>query len=129
MASRDQARWLLADGKALWQARPTVHRNGNDWSELFPAVVTAVQQFDISSCLIDGEIVVCDEHGLGRDDGEIERVITAMSERPGGGLTTCLSAQRRKSKSHPQDVARRHRPPSIDPSENRHSDINEIKGF
>jgi hypothetical protein len=85
-------------------------RNGNDWSELFPAVVTAVQQFDISSCLIDGEIVVCDEHGLGRDDGEIERVITAMSERPGGGLTACLSAQRRKSKSHPQDVARRHRP-------------------
>ena len=85
-------------------------RNGNDWSELFPAVVTAVQQFDISSCLIDGEIVVCDGHGLGRDDGEIERVITAMSERPGGGLTACLSAQRRKSKSHPQDVARRHRP-------------------
>jgi bifunctional non-homologous end joining protein LigD len=41
-------------------------RNGNDWSELFPGVVTPVQQFDISSCLIDGEIVVCDEHGLGR---------------------------------------------------------------
>jgi ATP-dependent DNA ligase len=41
-------------------------RNGKDWSELFPAVVTAVQQLDISSCLIDGEIVVCDEHGLGR---------------------------------------------------------------
>jgi bifunctional non-homologous end joining protein LigD len=39
-------------------------RNGNDWSELFPAVVTAVARLNIGSCLIDGEIVVCDEQGL-----------------------------------------------------------------
>jgi bifunctional non-homologous end joining protein LigD len=39
-------------------------RNGNDWSELFPAVVTAVERLNISSCLIDGEIVVSDESGL-----------------------------------------------------------------
>jgi bifunctional non-homologous end joining protein LigD len=39
-------------------------RNGNDWSELFPAVVKAVEQLDIYSCLIDGEIVVCDEQVL-----------------------------------------------------------------
>jgi bifunctional non-homologous end joining protein LigD len=39
-------------------------RNGNDWSELFPAVINAVEQLDIGSCLIDGEIVVCDEQGL-----------------------------------------------------------------
>jgi bifunctional non-homologous end joining protein LigD len=39
-------------------------RNGNDWSELFPAVVKAVEQLDIFSCLIDGEIVVCNEQGL-----------------------------------------------------------------
>ena len=39
-------------------------RNGNVWSELFPAVVRAVEQLDIGSCLIDGEIVVCDEQGL-----------------------------------------------------------------
>jgi bifunctional non-homologous end joining protein LigD len=39
-------------------------RNGNDWSELFPAVVTAVGQLNIGSCLIDGEVVVCDEQGL-----------------------------------------------------------------
>ena len=35
-------------------------RNGNDWSELFPAV----ERLDISSCLIDGEVVVSDESGL-----------------------------------------------------------------
>ena len=39
-------------------------RNANDWSELFPAVVAAVEQLHISSCLIDGEIVVCNEQGL-----------------------------------------------------------------
>jgi bifunctional non-homologous end joining protein LigD len=39
-------------------------RNRNDWSELFPAVVTAVEQLDISSRLIDDEIVACDEQVL-----------------------------------------------------------------
>jgi bifunctional non-homologous end joining protein LigD len=39
-------------------------RNGNDWSELFPAVVATVERLDINSCLIDGEIVVCDEKCL-----------------------------------------------------------------
>jgi bifunctional non-homologous end joining protein LigD len=43
-------------------------RNGNDWSELFPAVVRAVEQLNISSCLIDGEIVVCDDRGLAAFD-------------------------------------------------------------
>src|SRR5262249_16507146 len=39
-------------------------RNGNDWSEFFPAVMRAVEQLEIFSCLIDGEIVVCNEQGL-----------------------------------------------------------------
>jgi bifunctional non-homologous end joining protein LigD len=39
-------------------------RNDNDWSELFPAVVTAVRALEVRSCLIDGEVVVCDEQGL-----------------------------------------------------------------
>jgi bifunctional non-homologous end joining protein LigD len=39
-------------------------RNGNNWGELFPAVVTAVNLRKVRSCLIDGEVVVCDEQGL-----------------------------------------------------------------
>jgi hypothetical protein len=39
-------------------------RNGNDWSEFFPAVVEALKALEVRSCLIDGEVVVCDERGL-----------------------------------------------------------------
>jgi bifunctional non-homologous end joining protein LigD len=39
-------------------------RNGNNWSELFPAVVAAICMLKVRSCLIDGEVVVCDEQGL-----------------------------------------------------------------
>jgi bifunctional non-homologous end joining protein LigD len=45
-----------------WRAGRRVRlftRNGNDWSELFPAVVAAVKALDVRSCLIDGEVVVC----------------------------------------------------------------------
>jgi bifunctional non-homologous end joining protein LigD len=39
-------------------------RNGIDWSDRLPAVVAAVSQLKVTSCLIDGEVVVCDEQGL-----------------------------------------------------------------
>ena len=39
-------------------------RNGNDWSEFFPAVMEALKALEVRSCLIDGEVVVCDERGL-----------------------------------------------------------------
>jgi bifunctional non-homologous end joining protein LigD len=39
-------------------------RNGYDWSERYPAVVKAIEQLEVKSCLIDGELVVCDERGL-----------------------------------------------------------------
>jgi bifunctional non-homologous end joining protein LigD len=39
-------------------------RNGNNWSELFPAVAAAVSLLVVRSCLIDGEVVVCSENGL-----------------------------------------------------------------
>jgi bifunctional non-homologous end joining protein LigD len=41
-----------------------VTRNGYDWSERYPAVVKATEQLEAKSCLIDGELVVCDERGL-----------------------------------------------------------------
>jgi ATP-dependent DNA ligase len=39
-------------------------RNGNDWSARFPLVVEAVNHLKVRSCLIDGEVVCCDERGM-----------------------------------------------------------------
>jgi len=39
-------------------------RNGHDWSPRYPAIVEAVNQLKVRSCLIDGEAVACDENGL-----------------------------------------------------------------
>ena len=39
-------------------------RNGNDWSGRYPAVLEAIRALKVRSCLIDGEIAVCDESGL-----------------------------------------------------------------
>ena len=45
-----------------------ITRRGNDWSDRFPLVVEAVTHLKVRSCLIDGEVVCCDEHGLARFD-------------------------------------------------------------
>jgi len=39
-------------------------RRGNDWSARFPVVVEAVNHLKVRSCLIDGEVVCCDERGM-----------------------------------------------------------------
>ena len=39
-------------------------RNGHDWSDRYPLVVEAVNHLKVRSCLIDGEVVCCDERGL-----------------------------------------------------------------
>ena len=39
-------------------------RNGHDWARRYPAIVEAVNQLRVRSCLIDGEAVICDENGL-----------------------------------------------------------------
>ena len=38
-----------------------ITRRGNDWSDRFPLVVEAVNHLKVRSCLIDGEVVCCDE--------------------------------------------------------------------
>jgi bifunctional non-homologous end joining protein LigD len=53
-------------------------RNGYDWADRFPLVVEAVHALRSPSCLIDGEVIVCNDHGLadferlrsGRHDGD-----------------------------------------------------------
>ena len=39
-------------------------RNGHDWAPRYPLVVEAVNHLKVRSCLIDGEVVCCDERGL-----------------------------------------------------------------
>jgi bifunctional non-homologous end joining protein LigD len=39
-------------------------RNGNDFTERYPAVSAALAALDVRSFLLDGEITVCDRNGL-----------------------------------------------------------------
>jgi bifunctional non-homologous end joining protein LigD len=41
-----------------------ITRNGFDWAARYPLVVKAVAALKARSCLIDGEITVCDENGV-----------------------------------------------------------------
>src|SRR3954447_3597123 len=61
------------DGYRLMARRDSVGirlitRRGNDWSDRFPLVIEAVNHLKVRSCLIDGEVVCCDERGLARFD-------------------------------------------------------------
>jgi bifunctional non-homologous end joining protein LigD len=39
-------------------------RNGNDWSARYPLIDDAIARLKVRSCLIDGEVVVLNTHGL-----------------------------------------------------------------
>jgi bifunctional non-homologous end joining protein LigD len=41
-----------------------ITRGGHDWAARYPLVVEAVNHLKVRSCLIDGEVVCCDEPGL-----------------------------------------------------------------
>src|SRR3954464_7420174 len=41
-----------------------ITRGGHDWAARYPLVVEAVNHLKVRSCLIDGEVVCCDERGL-----------------------------------------------------------------
>ncbi|HWL38645.1 MAG TPA: DNA ligase D [Gemmatimonadaceae bacterium] len=41
-------------------------RNGNDYTAVFPEVARAVKALPFDECIIDGEVVVCDEKGIPR---------------------------------------------------------------
>ena len=41
-----------------------ITRRGNDWTQRYPLVVEAVNHLKVRSCLIDGEVVCCDEQGM-----------------------------------------------------------------
>jgi hypothetical protein len=66
------ANWIYEikhDGFRLMDRRDPVGirlitRRGNDWTQRYPLVVEAVNHLKVRSCLIDGEVVCCDERGL-----------------------------------------------------------------
>jgi ATP-dependent DNA ligase len=41
-----------------------ITRRGNDWTTRYPLVVEAVNHLKVRSCLLDGEVVCCDEKGV-----------------------------------------------------------------
>jgi bifunctional non-homologous end joining protein LigD len=41
-----------------------ITRKGNDWTTRYPLVVEAMNHLKVRSCLIDGEVVCCDERGV-----------------------------------------------------------------
>ena len=57
------------DGDRLMARRDPVGirlltRRGKDWADRYPLIVEAVNHLNVRSCLIDGEVVCCDERGL-----------------------------------------------------------------
>jgi ATP-dependent DNA ligase len=57
------------DGYRMMAARAAgstrlITRNGHDWAARYPLVVAAVDALWARSCIIDGELVKCDERGL-----------------------------------------------------------------
>ena len=60
-----------------------ITRHGNDFTNRFPFITTAVGKLPVRSCLIDGEAIVCDENGLAVFD---------LIRRHGAGERAVLSA-------------------------------------
>ncbi len=38
--------------------------NGHDWSDRYPAVVQALRELFVTTCMIDGEVVIVDADGI-----------------------------------------------------------------
>jgi bifunctional non-homologous end joining protein LigD len=57
------------DGFRSWRAEigagvQLITRAGNDFSSRFPFIAMAIGKLPVRSCLIDGEVIVCDKNGL-----------------------------------------------------------------
>ena len=79
-----------------------IARRGNDWSDRFPLVVEAGDPpLKVRSCLIDGEIVCCDERGLARFD-----VLAGVATKwmPSSSPSTCLKLDGTDLRREPIEV-------------------------
>ena len=79
-----------------------ITRKGNDWTTRFPLVVEAVNQLNVRSCLIDGEVVCCDERGLA--------IFSTLRQRR-NEATAFLFRLRPAGAGRPRYAARAHRDP------------------
>ena len=117
------------DGYRLMASRDPVGirlitRRGNDWTTRYPLVVEAVNHLKMRSCLIDGEVVCCDDRGLAvfqalrRRQNEAQAFLYAIDlldpAIPHGGdlfVETCFFVCRRPDgpdrKQRAEPVARR----------------------
>src|SRR6188472_591316 len=59
-----------------------ITRGGHDWSARYPLVVEAVNHLKVRSCLIDGEVVCCDERGLAASFSDIAGTSRRRSSTP-----------------------------------------------
>ena len=55
---------LMARRDALSVGIRLLTRNGHDWTSRYPLIVQAVNKLNARSCLIDGEAVCCNAHGV-----------------------------------------------------------------
>ena len=53
-------------------------RNGFDWTERYPSIIKAAAQLGCRSAIIDGEVIVQDEHGV----SDFEALKSAIRWRP-----------------------------------------------
>ena len=66
-----------------------ITRKGNDWTQPYPLVAEAVNHLKVRSCLIDGEVVCCDEKGV--TSFELLRYRRNESRRHSFTPSTCWS--------------------------------------
>ena len=86
--SRDQARRLQAHGPSRSRGHPPSHPQWQRLVAAFPLVVEAVNHLKVRSCLIDGEVVCCDNKGWRPSDCY---VTAGTSPMPSSTRSTCWS--------------------------------------
>jgi ATP-dependent DNA ligase len=64
VAARDQVRRLSTVRPPRRRGIRLLTRNDYDWADRYPLIRQAVNELRCRSCLIDGEIVCCDENGI-----------------------------------------------------------------
>src|SRR5262245_50353382 len=64
LAPRNKIRRLPPHGAPRGWACATAYTRGHDWTQRFKLIADAAARLRCGSCLIDGEAVACDHHGV-----------------------------------------------------------------
>jgi hypothetical protein len=106
-SSSDRIHEIKHNGYQLMARRDPVGfrlltRNGYDWALRYPLIIEAVNHLKVRSCLIDGEVVCCDERGL--DSFRLLRHEAERAERLSLRLSNCGSLAPPTSGREPIEV-------------------------